>query len=204
MGNEFVFVDRPLEVYGHDGKATNITMEPGDMVLYESHSVIHGRPFPMRGNYFANLFIHFEPIGPLDPDEESNYDPNLDIPPYIIPDSVWEKEWVRSNPSGWKGTMLDPVVAAMKGDIKVLKRVGKRNPRSLHFDDVNGWRPLHEAVRAGHVEAVKFILSEGADINQVTKTGVSPLNIALEYLGKHHKMTKFLAKNGGENIHPEL
>lgn len=32
----------PLEVIGHDGKATNVTMEPGDMVLYESHSVLHG------------------------------------------------------------------------------------------------------------------------------------------------------------------
>jgi hypothetical protein len=39
----------PLEVYGHDGKATNVTMMPGDMVLYESHSVIHGRPFPLKG-----------------------------------------------------------------------------------------------------------------------------------------------------------
>ena len=34
--------DWPLEVIGHDGVAYNITMEPGDMVLYESHSVIHG------------------------------------------------------------------------------------------------------------------------------------------------------------------
>ena len=34
--------DWPIEVYGHDGKAYNITMEPGDMVLYESHSIIHG------------------------------------------------------------------------------------------------------------------------------------------------------------------
>lgn len=32
----------PLEVIGHDGKAYNVTMEPGDLVLYESHSVIHG------------------------------------------------------------------------------------------------------------------------------------------------------------------
>jgi prolyl 4-hydroxylase len=39
----------PLEVIGHDGKAYNITMEPGDMVLYESHSVLHGRPFPLKG-----------------------------------------------------------------------------------------------------------------------------------------------------------
>ena len=52
----------PLEVIGHDGKATNITMEPGDMILYESHSVIHGRPYPFNGDYFANIFIHFIPV----------------------------------------------------------------------------------------------------------------------------------------------
>lgn len=33
----------PLEVVGHDNIARNITMEPGDMVLYESHSVVHGK-----------------------------------------------------------------------------------------------------------------------------------------------------------------
>lgn len=32
----------PLEVIGHDGKAYNITLEPGEMILYESHSIIHG------------------------------------------------------------------------------------------------------------------------------------------------------------------
>merc|ERR1719412_122050 len=51
----------PLEVYGRDGKAYNITMEPGDMVLYESHSLLHGRPFALKGRYFANIFIHYEP-----------------------------------------------------------------------------------------------------------------------------------------------
>eukprot|EP01041_Mallomonas_annulata_P003565 gene3565-7091_t len=52
----------PIEVYSHDGKAYNVTMEPGDMVLYESHTVIHGRPFPLKGKFFANIFVHFEPI----------------------------------------------------------------------------------------------------------------------------------------------
>ena len=32
----------PLEVIGHDGRAHNITMVPGDLILYESHSIIHG------------------------------------------------------------------------------------------------------------------------------------------------------------------
>lgn len=33
----------PLEVYDRSGMAVNITMTPGDMLLYESHSLIHGR-----------------------------------------------------------------------------------------------------------------------------------------------------------------
>jgi prolyl 4-hydroxylase len=55
--------DWPLEVIGHDGMAYNITMEVGDIILYESHSVIHGRPFPLNGEYYANVFCHFEPLG---------------------------------------------------------------------------------------------------------------------------------------------
>ena len=39
----------PVEVYDHDGNAHNVTMEPGDIVLYESHTVVHGRPAPLKG-----------------------------------------------------------------------------------------------------------------------------------------------------------
>ena len=52
----------PVELYDHKGQAQNITMQPGDMVLYESHSVLHGRPFPLKGRYFANIFVHFKPL----------------------------------------------------------------------------------------------------------------------------------------------
>lgn len=52
----------PLEVYAHNGKAYNITMEPGEMILYESHTLLHGRPFPLKGRYYANLFVHFKPL----------------------------------------------------------------------------------------------------------------------------------------------
>ena len=53
----------PLEVIGRDGLARNLTSHTGDMILYESHSTIHGRPFALQGDYYANLFLHFEPIG---------------------------------------------------------------------------------------------------------------------------------------------
>mmetsp|Transcript_27984 Transcript_27984/g.39416 ORF Transcript_27984/g.39416 Transcript_27984/m.39416 type:complete len:134 (+) Transcript_27984:70-471(+) len=45
--------DWPIEVYDREGKAVNITMEPGDMVLYESGSLIHGRLFELKGRFFC-------------------------------------------------------------------------------------------------------------------------------------------------------
>ena len=38
-------------------------MQPGDMVWYESASVVHGRPYPMKGRSYENLFIVFKPRG---------------------------------------------------------------------------------------------------------------------------------------------
>jgi prolyl 4-hydroxylase len=70
----------PVEVYSHDGKAYNVTMEPGDMVLYESHTVLHGRPFPMKGKYFANVFVHFIPVN-----HEENNKKHLSSPSFASP-----------------------------------------------------------------------------------------------------------------------
>ncbi|KAL7535344.1 hypothetical protein ACHAXR_006433 [Thalassiosira sp. AJA248-18] len=103
----------PLEVYGHDGVAYNVTMEPGEMILYESHSVLHGRPFPLKGRFYANVFIHFEPDGHsnshgFNPNNEEHYNSMLDIkggfnhngglPPYIVDGSLEAYEWRREHP----------------------------------------------------------------------------------------------------------
>eukprot|EP00009_Paramoeba_aestuarina_P007071 CAMPEP_0201522686 /NCGR_PEP_ID=MMETSP0161_2-20130828/18494_1 /ASSEMBLY_ACC=CAM_ASM_000251 /TAXON_ID=180227 /ORGANISM="Neoparamoeba aestuarina, Strain SoJaBio B1-5/56/2" /LENGTH=327 /DNA_ID=CAMNT_0047921603 /DNA_START=156 /DNA_END=1139 /DNA_ORIENTATION=- len=50
-----------LEVIGHDGVARHLKLLPGQMALYESASVVHGREKPLNGDYFANLFIHYRP-----------------------------------------------------------------------------------------------------------------------------------------------
>jgi len=66
----------PVEVVGHDGVARNVTLEPGDMAMYESHTVLHGRPVPMRGRFFANVFVHFIPLDPAKPSEN---EPGVDF-----------------------------------------------------------------------------------------------------------------------------
>jgi len=93
----------PLEVYNHEGNAVNVTMDPGDMVLYESHSVVHGRPFPLRGRYYANIFIHFEPTGTqLYRTDRPVPDLSSGLPPYVIPGSPEVLNWRSKNPDGWE------------------------------------------------------------------------------------------------------
>jgi hypothetical protein len=53
----------------------------------------------MVGNFYANFFVHFEVLGPLN--GKSDFDPKSGLPPYIIPGSKWEEDWRKDNPKGW-------------------------------------------------------------------------------------------------------
>jgi len=173
----------PIEVIGHDGKAYNITMEPGDMVLYESHSVIHGRPFPLKGRYFANIFVHFQPI--LEPKPQLR--PPKKKPKLNNIDSLAAHE------------------AAKNGKLKDLKEMDKKRQKELfNSKDENGWSPIHEGVRGGHKEIIDFLLEHGADINDQTKYGESVLFLAKQELGSDSPLVKHLEELGAELIGPEL
>ena len=177
----------PLEVIGHDGKASNITMEPGDLVLYESHSIIHGRPFPLKGRYMANVFIHFEPTGPLNGKSEFTGD----LPPYVIPGSPEEAHWRNANRHGHKiggtGGATPAHMDARSGNINHLRQLllDEEQHKIIDAPDTNGWRPLHEAIRAGHVDIVTLLLESGlVDPHaRAGKTGgYSPIHLAQQFL----------------------
>mmetsp|Transcript_26417 Transcript_26417/g.72641 ORF Transcript_26417/g.72641 Transcript_26417/m.72641 type:complete len:449 (+) Transcript_26417:137-1483(+) len=192
----------PLEVYDRSGKAVNITMEPGDMILYESHSLIHGRPFPLKGRYMANVFIHFEPIeswGEGKGKESEGDNPN--VPPYILPGSPGEKAFLRDFPNGWskdfsEGAQPDVHEFAASGDLESLKEAAEKDSRLLHWRDPNGWTPLHEAARSGQTEVVNYLVEKGADINAIDKGNTSPLRVAVEALGIDHTVVEYLMSLG--------
>jgi hypothetical protein len=196
----------PLEVIGHDGMAYNVTMESGDMVLYESHSLIHGRPFPMKGRFFANIFIHFEPVVK----QKSSEDNESELPVYILPGSPSAQEWIARRPQGYEQNDIDAStteahLAASAGNLRKLKRIAVKSPEDLTAEDINGWQPIHEAARSGHVEVVQFLLKNGADINTLTGkgTGTSPLYWAIESLGEDHPAVQSLKRLGAILISPD-
>ena len=209
----------PLEVIGHDGKAHNVTMEPGDMVLYESHSILHGRPFPLKGRFAANIFVHFEPTGRTIFNETESRDlneaasKNNDLPPYIIPGTPEEAVWRRENANGHGGSKktfgtgsLEAHHAAQHGDVGLLTRLVGEQKHLATAEDANGWTPMHEGARGGHVSVVQFLYENGADVNHRTNKGRggTPLYYALQRHGDDHPVSKYLASVGGTNVEPEL
>ena len=49
----------PLLVIDNQGKRRRINLDPGEMLLYESARMPHGRQIPFEGEFYDNLFVHF-------------------------------------------------------------------------------------------------------------------------------------------------
>ncbi|WP_010297407.1 ankyrin repeat domain-containing protein [Candidatus Odyssella thessalonicensis] len=76
-------------------------------------------------------------------------------------------------------------VAAEYGRVREAQEIAKHAvslERLVNVELRNGSTSLHLAAGAGHTEFVQFLLSNGADILKVTPTGVTILEMALNYL----------------------
>mmetsp|Transcript_2538 Transcript_2538/g.7051 ORF Transcript_2538/g.7051 Transcript_2538/m.7051 type:complete len:516 (-) Transcript_2538:95-1642(-) len=254
--------DYPFEMYDHQGWAHNVTVKPGDMLLFESHSVIHGHPFPLKGRYAAYIFLHFEPTGNTfnkdesghfhllrgseggkkdsKPSSKSSGEKNAadfknmfnkyheatkkghagpsaatsaGLPPYIQRQSPEEQHWRQRHPTGWKPPTEilppDAHIAAKQGHLVELEqalRDREGSPDLLTARDQNGWQVLHYSVVGGNPDAVKLLVTNGAEINSRTHGGYgeTPLRIAERMFQATHPIVEYLRKSGGLSIAAEL
>ena len=52
----------PLHIEDVDGNASQIVIEPGEFVFYEGMRLAHGRPYPLDGEFYAGIFVHYQPV----------------------------------------------------------------------------------------------------------------------------------------------
>jgi prolyl 4-hydroxylase len=185
----------PIEVIGHDGRAHNITMEPGDMVLYESHSVLHGRPFALKGRYFANVFIHFEPTGhtlrhkekmdALDHDDELNVDKQ-------------DRDSVMKGHGGHENEAIELPPYILKGTPQAKKWLAEHKGReSAVMETTNGSTEAHLAVQEGRVASLRSIIEEKKElIHAQDENGWTPLHEAAR--SGSVEAVKLLVENGAD------
>jgi prolyl 4-hydroxylase len=94
--------------------------------------------------------------------------------------------------------------AAQSGNGAQLTKLMRMDSKLAHLEDANGWTPLHEASRAGHVDAVQLLLSYGADPNHRTSggRGGTALYYATKYQGRNHPVSAILFQAGGNLVGP--
>lgn len=54
-------IDWPIVILDHEGTPHDLTLEPGQTLLYESARLVHGRPYSFQGNSYTNIFLHSRP-----------------------------------------------------------------------------------------------------------------------------------------------
>jgi prolyl 4-hydroxylase len=182
-------------------------------VVNHKWSAKTGRPFPLKGRFMANVFIHFEPIGSTENDLVYG---TTDLPPYVIRGSPEESRWRANNPRGH--TIMKPEVvevgsteahrAARDASLHDLQEILDAHKDVVYAEDSNGWLPLHEAVREGNLEVVKFLVQKGSPINARTKNpsgpGGSVLWWALQRHGPESDVVQYLQDIGATIIEPAI
>jgi prolyl 4-hydroxylase len=56
----------PLSIVDLDGRVSQVNTAPGEFVLYEGTRLAHGRPYPLDGDFYAGLFVHYYPARGID------------------------------------------------------------------------------------------------------------------------------------------
>ena len=73
------------------------------------------------------------------------------------------------------------VQAVQDGRLKEVRRIVTERPEWVNAPSVGGCAAIHYAPHGSHLAILEFLVEHGADVNQETSSGETPLSIALFY-----------------------
>ncbi|MCE7870572.1 hypothetical protein DYH09_09370 [bacterium CPR1] len=86
--------------------------------------------------------------------------------------------------------------AAARGDLERLERLYSKNPESLSHEDVGGARALHYAALNHQLEAARFLVDHGVEVDATNLQGQSALFYAVS--ANNPDMVDFLVASGAD------
>jgi ankyrin repeat protein len=87
-------------------------------------------------------------------------------------------------------------VAAATGNLDEIHRLLIHDSELVHDADNNGWEALHEAIRAGQIDCVKFLVEMGSDLGIKVANGGTALWLARRELPFDHEIIEYLVSIG--------
>jgi ankyrin repeat protein len=99
-------------------------------------------------------------------------------------------------------------LAAVNGDLELLEYLTDSEEALCNVPNVQGWTPLHAAVKGGHLRVVTALLERGTnlnpvDINEYTKDSLTPMMIGA-YFDQLDAVRYLLDKGAKINMHDRL
>jgi len=88
-------------------------------------------------------------------------------------------------------------IAAWKGQLSIITLLIAQGVDINIQDTLFGFTPLYHAILEGQYDSVKILLDNEANVNLVSTTGNSPLDLALQ--SKNKKITKLLRSKNALN-----
>ena len=105
---------------------------------------------------------------------------NYEVARKLMPDDAGSRLWAQ----------------IAEGDLEAVRQTLNQHPELIQSHLEGEATPLHLAVRRGHIEIAKLLLSNGADVNARDFRGWTPLMLAAYY--DRLDCAKFLLANGAE------
>lgn len=106
---------------------------------------------------------------------------------------------------------LDLHAASTVGDLPRVQQLVGEDPTRVHAYSPDGFPPLGLAAYLGHLDVVRFLLSKGADVNQIGKNPSKFTALTGAVASRHHDVVKVLLEAGadpnywyGEGLTPVL
>jgi len=95
-------------------------------------------------------------------------------------------------PDGTPISPHDMRSAALNNDLQLVQKIYRLHPAWVNAQDKNGWAPLHQAARAGHVSMVRMLLKYRANTDMLANNRFTALKIAQDRHGDDHEVVKLL------------
>ncbi|XP_078258845.1 ankyrin repeat domain-containing protein 49 [Rhinoraja longicauda] len=86
--------------------------------------------------------------------------------------------------------------AAEKNQLSIVCRLLSENPGLVNVKDDDHYTPLHRAAYSGHIEVVRKLITQGADVHARTIDGWTPLHSACKW--NNAEIASFLLQNNAD------
>jgi len=78
----------PLFIEDFNGKTHEVYLTPGDMIVYESSKLHHGRPRKFSGSWYSNVIGHYHPADAQWSERDHQLEAHYAVPPRWINDDL--------------------------------------------------------------------------------------------------------------------